>query len=671
MKWIEFLLIIFLSVNSSLCQDSLLTVEMQDIQITATRIPVMLYRAPQAVQKISIDPIEASNQAFSINEQIGRLPGIFALNQYNSAQDLRVSIRGFGSRAAFGIRGVKILMDGIPLSTPDGQGQVDNIFVGGLRNVEVMNGSSSALYGNASGGLLSLTTFSESREDEHFLSLGSGSFGDLRTSFQSHKVLETFDIDHQIAYTKHEGWRDFSASTNYFYNGRIRKNYSSGHKLSLIMNSVYSPRGEDPGGINLQAVEVDRRSARSNNIDFEAGEEVFQITSGILHDYSISDKTSLSSKVYYTMRDFNNRLPFENGGQVDLLRNYGGFNTQLTHHFTFGNWKNTLIAGAELDYQNDHRVRFFNLRGERGAETLNQNEIFFNQAIYVSAQTTYTRFLINGGLRFDNNLIRVKDHFEADGIADGDITLPNLSPTLSISYNLFRYHFVAALFSYGFETPTLSELSSRPDNQGGLNTDLRPQESFNYEISYKAFSPDQFAFTLSAFIINSLNELLPYELEAFPGRTFYRNAGKTHRRGIEVGMSNSLGKYLDFDLAYSFSNFEFAETQGISGNKLPGIPIHNLSAGLNLKNKDWRVSFQVQSFSRIFVDSSNETAAPFYTLGRFSVSRRIGSFYPYFGINNTFNTTDYYDNIRINAFGGRFYEPGPPRNFYVGIKYEF
>ncbi len=670
MKWLEVFIIVFVLHNACIGQDSLLTVEVEDIQISATRIPVMLYRAPQAVQKITIDPLKSADQGFSINEFIGKIPGVFALNQYNSAQDLRVSIRGFGSRSAFGIRGVKILMDGIPLSTPDGQGQVDNIFVGGLRNVEVLNGSSSALYGNASGGLISLTTFSEAKEDQHFLTLGTGSFGDFRAAIQSHKVFNTMDMDHQISYASNEGYRAHSATSNIIYNGRVRKQFEDGQKLSLIINSVYSPKGEDPGGINLESVEADRSSARDRNVNFMAGEEVVQVTAGVKHFYPFNDQTNLSSKVFYTIRDFNNRLPFENGGQVDLLRKYGGISSQVTHVFNGEKWKNTVIAGVELAYQNDLRVRYVNNLGERGAETLNQNEIFFNQALFVSAQSIYEKLLLNAGLRYDNNQIRVRDQFEADGIADGSIGLPNLSPSFSLSYNLKNYQFISALFSYGFETPTLSELSSRPDNEGGLNTELRPQESYNYEVAYKAYVADKFSFTAAAFVINSLNELLPYELEAFPGRVFYQNAGKTSRQGVEASLSSTFQRNFTFDLAYTFSNFEFAETEGINGNKLPGIPLHNLNVGLTFDRNNWKASVQVQTVSSIYVNSSNEVEAPPYTLGSFTLSKQVGAFLPYLGVNNVFNNLNYYDNIRINAFGSRYYEAGPPRNFYIGVKFE-
>jgi iron complex outermembrane receptor protein len=265
----------------------------------------------------------------------------------------------------------------------------------------------------------------------------------------------------------------------------------------------------------------------------------------------------------------------------------------------------------------------------------------------------------------------VQDNFEADGIADGRISLPNLSPSLSASYNLWKYHYISALFSYGFETPTLSELSSRPDNQGGLNSKLRPQESYNYEVNYKAFNADKFSFTASAFIINSINELLPFELEAFPGRTFYENAGKTNRKGIELNFTSTFKSAFTIDLSYTLSDFKFSDTEGISGNALPGIPLHNFSGGLTYDNDQWRASLQVQSFSSIYVNSSNEIEAPSFTLGSLSLSRKIGAFHPYVGINNLFNNLNYYDNIRINAFGGRYYEPGPPRNFYVGFKFEF
>lgn len=665
------LLIFVLCFNHVISQDTLQLVKVEDIQITATRIPVQLFKAPIAISNIELRPEISNLQGHSLLEVLSTAPGLYIQNQYNSAQDLRISIRGFGARSAFGIRGVRILMDDIPLSTPDGQGQVDNIFVNGIKGITMLNGSSSAIYGNAAGGVLSINTFSEGDTDQHLLDIGAGSFGDFRVSYQSHQALKNSKIDNQLSYAKHDGFRTHAQTSNFIYNGRYSRELRYDQEITFIVNAVSSPKGEDPGGVNLETVLDDRQAARQQNLDFNAGEELFQITTGLKYQKALNNNTKVKSLAYYTHRDFANRLPFENGGQVDLVRNYGGASAHINHNFDLGEWRNTILGGVDFAIQNDLRKRYVNSFGVRGDETLNQLEQFINQAAFISLQSEYKRLMFRAGLRFDNNQIKVEDFFDEDGISNGSLSLPSFSPSISMSYRLGAYQFFSTSYSFGFETPTLSELSSRPDNEGGFNTSLAPQQSHNIEVAYKAILSDRLSLRSALFNITSVDELLPYELEEFPGRTFYRNTGKTQRRGLELAINVKPVKYINVDLAYTYSDFRFKEFDEFSGNFIPGIPKHNFAGSAELKTKKWLLRYSIRMFSGIFADSENEVEVPFYKIGTMSVSRKIGAFRPYFGVNNSYNNTEYFDNIRLNAFGNRYYEAGPPRNYYIGLKFEF
>mgnify|MGYP000114529646 CR=1 FL=1 len=231
-------------------------------------------------------------------------------------------------------------------------------------------------------------------------------------------------------------------------------------------------------------------------------------------------------------------------------------------------------------------------------------------------------------------------------------------------------HFIRAGYSYAFETPTLNELSARPDGQGGLNEDLNPQQSNTYEVGYKGRLNDSWKMDITFFSISSKDELLPYELSEFPGRTFYRNAGRTLRQGIEWQLKAELMEGIRLESSYTFSDFRFTEFDLSTDKLLPGIPRHNFGLMINYEKSDWNFSFQYNYLSSLFADSANETEVKPYHLASVFINRKIGAFRPFININNIFNS-QYFDNIRINAFGGRFYEPAPPRNFNLGVKFEF
>ena len=658
-------------------QDSILYNQFETVNIEATRIKTQKLQSPIPVSKLQVNPLFSSNQNSGINAYLNQIPGVFALNQNNSAQDLRISIRGFGARSAFGIRGIKMIVDEVPITTPDGQGQVDNILVSGIRNMEVLRGPSSAFYGNASGGVIQINSFEDTEKDHHSVRLGAGSFNNYYLSLDHQKSFADTKLNLKASLSAKEGYRQHSSSSNALLNGKISRRIGK-HQIDYLISYLNSPKGEDPGGVNIESVEMDRRAARDRNISFDAGEKITQFSNAFKYNFSISKDLDFKTISYFSNRDFTGKLPFENGGGVELNRNYGGIISNIDYRFSQNGWDHNLIIGLELAHQNDHRIRYVNDDGVFGEETLNQNEVFSNLAIFATFQSRFDKFLFQAGLRRDENRISAKDHFMVDGDDSGSLRLPNLSPSFSWSYNIKADHFLYASASYGFETPTLSELTSNPNNTGGLNQDLKAQQAFNYDFGYKAVLRKRIELGISFFAVNSKSELIPYEIASFPGRTFYRNAGRTNRQGIELEMLWKPNANFQLRTAYSAGSFVFTDFivdgNDFSGNKLQGIPEHNLFLNLSYSQNKLGFAWTNRYISSIFLTTDNRVKDNPYLVGALQATYRVKLaklvFMPNFGIDNLYNVK-YNDNIRTNAFGGRYYEPAPGINFYFGLKFDF
>jgi len=656
--------------------DSLAKYSLTPITVKATRFSTEDIRSPLALTVVSKGFIQRGQAQLSVNESLNSVPGLFALNANNFAQDLRVSIRGFGARAAFGIRGVKILVDGIPESTPDGQAQVDNLSLGILNSIEVIRGPASSLYGNASGGVISFTTEDPGPTPFVEARILAGSYGlqqyQLKTGAQKGK----FSYLLHGAHVQTNGYRVNSGMKNTLLNGKLGIQINEKDKLSILLNYGNSPQADDPGGINLDQVMEDRRSARTQNVSFQGGETVEQIRAGIIYTKALPKNGQLQFKAYHTYRDFSNRLPFEFGGIVELKRNFSGIGLNYAKESTLSTKKHRLQAGIEVENQSDDRQRFQNLSGLKGDQTLDQNEAFLNLGVFLTQELDFTedlKFLF--GVRYDLIRLKASDYFTSDGDQSGSSTLSRYSPTLGIVYSFAENASLYGNISSSFETPTLSELSNNPSGEGGFNPELTPQEATNFEIGVKGIANSRLRYEIALFKINVNNEILSFELEDFPGRDFFQNAGSTDRFGTELSFQYNIIKGLTAYWTYTFSSFIFKEFEDNNGNTLPGIPKHSNFIALNYaSNSGFFASIQSRFIGEIYTKNDNSVKDNKYkvinlNLGYLKKYDKV-EIEPFFGINNVLNET-YNDNIRINAFGGRFYEPAPERNIYGGIKVKF
>ena len=654
--------------TSDIYELSTVTVQAGRFSTEDTKVPIAITAVPQAF-------LQRGQAQLSVNESLDAVPGLFALNANNFAQDLRVSIRGFGARSAFGIRGVKVIVDGIPESTPDGQAQVDNLDLGVIDRLEVVRGPASGLYGNASGGVLQFTT---QEPAQPFVSTRvlAGSYGLQQYQLKTGQQRGRFGYLLHGLHVRTDGYRENSGMRNSILNGKFNFAPNENGWLQLLLNYANSPQADDPGGINLEQVETDRRSARDRNLLFRGGESVRQYRVGLTYEQSLGDHHQINARTWYSNRDFNNRLPFENGGVVAFERRFAGAGLQYQYERELGSHRYRMQFGVDVQGQTDDRQRFNNREGTQGELTLEQAETFRSTGFYLNQQwEPSNQFLFQLALRYDAVNIENDDQFLINGDQSGSSDLSSFNPTLGISYRPSDRWTLYANYATSFETPTLVELSNNPSGLGGFNDELAPQEARNLEVGTKGIINNRLRYELTLFHIDVTNEIIPFELEDFPGRTFYRNAGSTNRTGIESSLTYRLASAWNAHLNYTYSHFTYDDFQDFNGNFLPVIPRHtSLFALTHMPDEGFFGAIQARYVGDLFAKDDNSVSVAGFTV----VNLRLGYRHtfqrahvePFFGVNNLFSA-EYFDNIRPNAFGSRFYEPAPTVNFYGGFKIHF
>ena len=650
------------------------SIQLEEVIISVTKIKDSLVNTPFSVSIKNFSTFQKSAEQFNISEYIEDVPGIFISNDNNYAQDSRISIRGFGSRANFGIRGIKLIVDGVPETTPDGQSQIDNLNLEIIEKVEVIRGVGSSLYGNSSAGIIKIKTLQELQNSFARIGFSLGSNQQNKSQFFLGQKYKKTSYTFLYSQTKSNGYRNNSGFKNNNLNINLFKKVNDKTNYGLSFNYVDSPYAIDPGGLTIEEVEDNRKQARERNVIYDSKESIKHLKLSGSFEKKISNKLTFSKYLFFSNRDFNGNIPVKKGGTIKLDRKYWGLGASLLIKNKF----NTQI-GFDLGNQKDLRKRYFNNEGEIGALVLEQNEKFINYGIFLVSSFKLNSFIINPGIRLDKNTISIDDRFLADGNSSDKINLNSLNPSLGINYksNSFNRFFVNV--STGFETPTLNEFGSSPIGSG-FNKNLKSQNSINYELGFSKKSiNNKFKLDLIYFNTSTKNEVLPYEDSQFPGQVFYNNAGKTQRSGIEFSGSYNYNNFWNFNSSISIGRYLFDEfidnEKNYSGNKIPGVPEKTMFFNVNYKNESkLSVSLQLKVIGDLYTNNSNSVKVDGFNRLNLKISKEINykkiTIDPFLIFKNILGTS-YYDNIRINAFGARYYEPAAKANFYGGIKIKF
>ncbi len=629
---------------------------------------------PLSVSQLTATQLRTAQALITLAESLPAIPGVFVMNDANYAQDLRIAIRGFGARAGFGIRGIRIFLDGIPESSPDGQAQVDNIDPASLSSIEVLRGASAGLYGNASGGVIHLRTENPQRNSLSFRTV-MGSYGLQQYRLHGSLKSEQSAISGGITHVRTHGYREHAAMRSTLAN--IKWHHKTTHEkpwqLSLLANYTHSPQADDPGGLTLAQDSTNRRAVHPLNRQFDAGEAVQQGRMALILEKPFAERHKLALRCWSAWRDFLNRLPFRSGGQAAFQRWAGGASLQWAYRHP-RNWQ--WYAGLDTETQRDQRQRYDNINGQRGPLSLSQLETFSNVGLFTSLRWQVLRRLnLQGGLRADLIGVQARDIFLSDGDQSGRRSFRQLSHWLGLSYQLNDGVQLYASTSSNFETPTLIELSNNPAGTGGFAEGLRPQTTNSVDVGIRGSEGDRSRWELAAFFARTRAELIPYEIEGQSGRTYYRNAGLTTRSGLEAAWYYQLKERWLFWINGTLARYRFTalEQQGtdLSGKKMPGLPASHGQASLRYQ---WPSGLLLQGGllvqGRFYADNANTVAVPPTALLSARVAwhgkHRFGQWELFAGADNL-SGRRVYNNIRINAAGGRYYEAGAPGSLMAGL----
>ena len=668
---------------------------LEEVIVRATMIERTLERTPAAVSVIGEDDIQFARQQLALDEALGRVPGVFMQNRYNFAQDLRVSIRGFGARAQFGIRGIKVLVDGIPETLPDGQGSVDSIDLGATSQIEVIRGPSSSLYGNASGGVISLTSEGGRADPYAQVRLTTGRYGYEKTQFKTGGETDRLNYLVSLSDQKMDGYRAQSAYENKLLSGRFDVDLGKDRSLLTLVSFTDQPVSDDPGGVSRALATTTPRAAFPANVTFDAGESLQQGRLGFVYSMPVGERGSIQARNYYVSRDFGNLLPIQGGGIVDLDRQFVGGGFSYNRDGFLLDRPNRFIVGIDFDDQDDDRRRYNNNNGVQGTLTFDQNEHVTSQGIFLQNELSVSeRVLLTLGVRFDEVEFDVTDRFLTDGNDTGVLEFDDTSPMVGLVVDLTdRLNFYTTLSS-AFETPTTTELNQPFQSQGGFNSSLAPQTAENFEIGFRGRIGSKSRYEVALFTIEVDDELIPYPVFTQPGplgtavagRNYFQNAAQSTRDGLEFSWVGSPTDRLQTTVSYAYSDFAFenfvdSTNTNFTGNVIPGTAENVLFGEITYTApRGWYVAADAIFTDDQFGDNGN-TAFGFvdnYTLMsfRFGYDIDVGSvtLSPFAGVHNLTDET-YTANVRLNApgatllnpAGGRYFEAGPGRNGYAGI----
>ncbi len=667
----------------------------QTMVVTAAPTTVSELDTPAAVSVVNGDEMRQAAPRVNLSESLGAVPGLQVQNRQNYAQDLQLSIRGFGSRSTYGVRGLRIYVDGIPATMPDGQGQTSNIDIGSVDTIEVLRGPFSALYGNSSGGVINVTSQTGTQPPTVEASSYYGSFGTWHYGMKATGTVgdgsHAGDVDYTVStnrFTTH-GYRDHSGARKNLANARLGVRINDVSKLTLLLNSV-DIKANDAGGLTADEWRDNpRQSPRGDQ--YKTRKNTRQTQAGLRYERQLSAQDDLSVMMYAGERETTQfqsiprapqLKPSHAGGVIDLTRHYQGIDTRLTHR---GELLVPVTLTAGLDYENmsERRKGYENFvmvngapqYGEQGALRRNERNLMWNVDPYLQTQWQLTdKLSLDAGVRYSSVWFDSNDYYITPGNGDdsGDASYHKWLPAGSLKYALTDAWNVYLSAGRGFETPTINELSYRSDNQSGLNFGLKPSTNDTVEIGSKTRIGNGL-FTAALFQTNTDNEIVVDSSSG--GRTSYKNAGKTRRQGMELGLDQQFGESWRLKAAWTWLDATYrtnvCDDASCNGNRIPGIARNMGYASFGYQpEQGWYAGSDIRYMSDIMANDENTAKAPSWTV----VGLTTGYKWSYgrmdmdlFGrIDNLFDR-EYVGSVIVNESNGRYYEPAPGRNYGIGL----
>jgi iron complex outermembrane receptor protein len=654
--------------------------------VTATRTERTPADVPASIDVLGAERLHEGQLQVNLSESLPALAGVTANNRQNYAQDLQVSIRGFGARSTFGVRGLRVIVDGIPATLPDGQAQVSHIDLASAGRIEVLRGPFSVLYGNSSGGVINVFTQAPSPTPVAGASATAGSFDTWRLGATASGRGGSIGYTASVARFETGGYRDHSAAVRTNANALLRWEAGPRTSVTFVANALDMPDTQDPLGLTREQYEADPRSVAPVALIFDTRKSVDQVQGGFAAQQRLDEANALGLTLHAGNRGTQQfqsipvavqANPLHPGGVIDLQRPYAGIDARWTYSCTASGadpW--TFVAGASVDRLEEERRGYQNFSGAQlgvlGALRRDETNRVTETGLYAQAEWDPSpAWRLLGGVRVSRVSFRSQDHYvtaanpDDSGGAEFDATTPVLGATWRATSVLNVY----AAAGRGFETPTTNELAYRPDGSSGLNLDLRPARSDHLEAGVKWTDPVGWRATAALFRVDTEDEIVV--ATNVGGRSTFRNAGGTRREGVELQAERDWGAVA---LLASYSELRAVYRDVFSGNRLPGIPERAAFADLR-----WRpraaaeLGLEVRHSGRMFVNDANTDAAEAYTVASLRAGHewRFGrsTLRAFVRVDNLFDKR-YAGSVIVNEGNQRFFEPAPGRAWLAGIRYE-
>jgi iron complex outermembrane receptor protein len=674
---------------------------LRPITVTVTRgVEQSAFDAPASVDIIDGATIRNSQLQVNLTETLVRVPGLVAQNRQNYAQDIQISSRGFGARSTFGVRGLRLYADGIPASGPDGQGQVSHFDLASAARIEVLRGPFSALYGNSSGGVISIFTADGGPDTVADVSTAWGSDGVRRVGVKLSGQQGKLQYNISAARFDTDGYRDHSAARRDSFNGKVKYSLTEDTRLTFVVNSVDMPDVQDPLGLTRAEFEANPRQATAAARTFNTRKSVDQLQAGAVLEHRLGGGQSLQLTAYRGERETQQfqsipvatqTPPTHPGGVIDLARRYQGLDARWISQTRLLDKPFTLTAGLSADEVKEDRRGFQNFIGPalgvQGALRRDEANTVRSFDQYLQAQWNLaTRWSASAGVRHSRVSFDSRDKFIAPGNGDdsGSVSFSATTPALGLVFHATDALNIYAALGRGFETPTLNELSYRASGAPGLNFDLQSATSRQWEIGVKAGLAPQWQANAAYFRARTADEIVV--LSNAGGRSTFQNAGTTQREGFEASLAGRWSKgwstylaatYLDATYRSGFLTCVAAPCTTptalvAAGNRIPGIPRASLFAELAWQHSPWGLETAVEwrYVSKIFVDDQNsDTAGSASTFNlRASLTQKAGrwSVTEFVRIDNLAGRS-YSGSVIVNEGNRRFFEPAPGRTWLAGV----
>ena len=692
------------------------------VVVTATRTARPSFDIPASIDSVRIDA-NGNQPGVNLSDYLGGVPGLVMRDRQDYAQDQQLSVRGFGARAQFGIVGVRLYLDGIPATQPDGQGQASHFNLGSADRIEVLRGPFSALYGNASGGVVQVFTADGQGPAVVQADAMGGSYGEWRTSLNARGALDGIGYNLDYSHFQTDGYRGHSGALRDSGNAKLNFTPFAGNRLSVVANIFSSPESLDPMGLTPDQFRANPRQAATSALKFNTRKSLEQSQGGIIDEQTLGDDQSLRFMAYYghrIVKQFQSipvsaqdpkKNPGSPGGVIDLHNNYGGADGRWTAHWHLLDQPLTLVAGLSYDALDSHRRGYNNYTGTTANPTdgvqgdlrrdENNDLHDFDQYLQLDWDLS-ERWSTLLGVRHSEVHFNSVDHYIKTGNPDdsGQNTFYATTPAAALMFKATDRLHLYASYGEGFDTPTFDNLAYRPDGGSGLNFALVPARTGTGELGAKWKLGEGSIARVSLFRSITRNEIGVAGSQG--GRSTYQNVGRSRRQGVEAEYEAWLGGNWHWQLAYTYLDAIYrqpfktctatpcnpATGAGTSpvpaGNRLPAVPESQAYTALRWgAERGWNAALEATYLSPVQVNDLNRS---FQTPSGTTINGSAAPAYGVMGVNGAYIwdlphwrvqvfarvdnllDTNYVGAVVINDGNGLYYQPGTGRSVFGGVR---